>query len=241
MAAKKRKKPRKAGTGTSRAVTRVERREVRYAPSATSANVWSVALGCIAAAVLGAGVYGYWLADERVAYAMYLVAGGAVGLAAALFFGDSGAHPVRVGEAGVAVEKGNEMPRIAWCDATKIQLEGRNLRIVSEGLSLELPFGPHKLAIAHALKEAAERRPKLIDVPPSFTEVLPKPSLDEGQEVKVEGAQVAGRHCKASDRPISFERDARLCPNCGEVYYKSEVPTRCLSCDRKLEGRAIAI
>ena len=52
---------------------------------------------------------------------------------------------------------------------------------------------------------------------------------------RAERAQLAGARCKASDELIAFEKDARLCGRCGEVYHKSHVPDRCLTCDAALK------
>ena len=58
------------------------------------------------------------------------------------------------------------------------------------------------------------------------------------ESVTVEELQIAGRHCRASGKPISFERDARLCPQCGEAYLKDQVPKKCLTCQAELGTRA---
>jgi hypothetical protein len=52
--------------------------------------------------------------------------------------------------------------------------------------------------------------------------------------IDLEPPQVAGLRCKATDRPITFERDARLCGRCGEVYHKDGAPKRCLTCEAQL-------
>ena len=53
------------------------------------------------------------------------------------------------------------------------------------------------------------------------------------------GDQVAGRRCAATDKIISFERDARLCPNCAQVYHKDNVPKECVTCGTEVAGRAV--
>jgi hypothetical protein len=70
---------------------------------------------------------------------------------------------------------------------------------------------------------------------------LPEPRDLDGELVALEGVQVAGRHCAASDKPISFERDARLCPNCAQVYLKDNVPKKCVTCERDLGSAAIEL
>jgi len=59
--------------------------------------------------------------------------------------------------------------------------------------------------------------------------------------VKIDSLQIAGKNCAASDRPIAFERDARLCPNCAEVYHKDSVPKKCVTCENDLGDRAVKV
>ena len=59
--------------------------------------------------------------------------------------------------------------------------------------------------------------------------------------VALEGVQVAGRHCAATEKTIAFERDARLCPNCAQVYLKDNVPKTCVTCERDLGSAAIEL
>ena len=68
---------------------------------------------------------------------------------------------------------------------------------------------------------------------------LPEPKDTDGELVPVEGLQVAGRQCAKSGKAISFERDARLCPNCGQVYHHTSVPKRCMTCKAELGEKAI--
>ena len=58
---------------------------------------------------------------------------------------------------------------------------------------------------------------------------------DAGEKLTLEPPQVAGQHCKQSDKLIAFEKDGRLCGRCGEVYHKDSVPQRCLTCDAALK------
>jgi hypothetical protein len=68
---------------------------------------------------------------------------------------------------------------------------------------------------------------------------LPTPRDDDGELLVVESLQVAGRECAASGKTIAFERDARLCPQCCQVYLKDRVPKKCLTCDAELGERAV--
>jgi hypothetical protein len=78
-----------------------------------------------------------------------------------------------------------------------------------------------------------------MDVKRDVVAGLPALGENDGEVLTVESLQVAGRYCAASDRPISFERDARLCPQCCEVYLKSEVPRKCVTCEADLGDAAV--
>ncbi len=168
-----------------------------------------------------------------------MVAGGALVLGAALWFGDAGAIPVRVGDAGVAVERGSEIIRLAWCDMEQIYVERGFLIMSGDGLKLELPMAAHKSAAAWILKEAVRRVPDVMDVKGSTVESLPEPKDTDGELVTISGVQVAGRRCAESDEIITFEGDARLCPRCGQVYHRSHVPKKCVTCGEEIAGKAI--
>src|ERR1700742_58750 len=73
------------------------RKERLFMPSATYASRLSIGGGMLGALILGAGVYSQWLSDNPRAVAPYLFGVGAVSLGAALWFGDAGALPLRVG------------------------------------------------------------------------------------------------------------------------------------------------
>lgn len=224
---------------TKKTPARAKRRERRFVPNSLESSKLSLIGGGAGALALGAGVYGPWIREPAVSYATYLVAGGALVLGAAMWFGDVTAHPVRVGDAGVAIERGTELSRLAWCDIERIRLEGDKLLISGEGLTLELPMSAHKVAISWLLKEAAGRVPDVVDVKGSVVDGLPEPRDTDGERLEVKDVQVAGRRCAESDQLITFERDARLCPNCGQVYHLRHVPKKCVTCDEALGSSAI--
>jgi hypothetical protein len=231
---KQAKKPRDQGARHRR------RRERRFAPEQTHASLASVIVGMAGAGVLGAGVWAQWLSDQQHGFAPYLVAGGAVALAAGMWFGDAGAVPVRVGDAGVAIEKGADVIRVAWCDIKTVSVEKRNLIVRGVEATLTIPLGAHPKAAAWVLAEGIRRLPDIIDVRPGVVDSLPEPKKHDGDMRLVEGFQVTGRHCAASDKPISFERDARICVNCGQVYHKNHVPVTCETCEEPVGQNAIA-
>jgi hypothetical protein len=138
-----------------------------------------------------------------------------------------------VGDAGVAVEKGGgELDRIEWRDVTRILFGGGVLTLQSPGNTIAIPVDAHPQAAARAATEARRRIPKKCEE----LDISAIPALEdgEGEVVPLEPAQVAGARCKASDKLIAFEKDARLCGRCGEVYHKESVPKECLSCEAPL-------
>lgn len=215
-----------------------ERKERRFAPEPTHGSKLTAIVGMVGATVAGAGVYGQWVREEPLAYAPYLVAAGFVMLGLALWFSDAGVMPIRVGDAGVAVEKGNELLRLAWCDIDRIFVEKDRLLVRGEELTLELPIKGHPKAVAWILSEAAHRVPDALDVKRSVVDSLPEPRSDDGELLTIESLQVAGRHCGECDKVISFERDARLCPTCAQVYHHDHVPKKCVTCGDDIAGRA---
>ena len=217
------------------------RKERRFLPEPTYASRASIAGGMLGALVLGAGVYSQWLSDTPRAIAPVLFGVGAVGLGAALWFGDAGALPVRVGDAGLAIEKGNELLRLAWCDLERVSSERGELVAKGKELTLRIPVAAHRAAVAWILSEGTKRVPKIMDVKRQSLAQLPEPKESDGESVAIEGLQVAGRHCAASGKPVSFERDARSCPNCGQVYLKSEVPPTCVTCGAALGSKAVEV
>jgi hypothetical protein len=101
--------------------------------------------------------------------------------------------------------------------------------VQSNGRSIAVPVRTHaaaaSLLLAEARRRIAERVEGELD--------LPAPD-GSGDEISLEAPQIAGAHCKASDRLISFENDARLCGLCGETYHKDAVPKACLTCGASL-------
>jgi hypothetical protein len=214
------------------------RKERRFVADTTQSSRISVGAGMLGALALGAGVYGLWIRDPALGYAQYMVAGGALVLGASLWFGDTRGDPLRVGDAGVALEHGAELTRIAWCEMQRVSIAAGKLVIEGEDHSFEVPVAAHRPAVSYILKELVSRVPDALDVKSSEGDKLPEPKESDGELVPVENVQVAGKHCAASETPISFERDARLCPNCAAVYHKDHVPKKCVTCDEQIAGRA---
>jgi hypothetical protein len=218
-----------------------ERKERRFSPEQTYSSSSAVAVGMVGALAAGAGVWGQWISENPHGYAPFLFGGGAVALGAALWFGDAGAVPVRIGDAGIALERGSELTRLAWCDLETIEVVGKQLMARGKNVSFGIPIAAQPKAVAWILAEGTRRVPDVMNVKQSELKTLPEPKDLDGELVPLEGVQVAGRHCAASNKTIAFERDARLCPNCAQVYLKDEVPKKCVTCERDLGASAIEL
>jgi len=216
-----------------------ERKERRYTGEQTYGSKVAFSVGMLGGLALGAGVYSQWLADQARSSAPFLTVGGAVVLAGALVFGDLGTNPVRVGDGGVVLEKGRDLLRILWCDLESVRAEDGKLVLKSKEQTLVIPILGQPRAVARILAEGTRRVPEAMDVKRSAVSGLPEPSESDAEILTMESLQVAGRHCAASGRPIAFERDARLCPQCCQVYLRDEVPKKCLTCEAELGERAI--
>lgn len=221
--------------------TKRERKERRFSPEQTYSSGAAVAGGMLGALALGAGVWGQWISENPPGYAPYLFGGGALVLGAALWFGDAGAVPVRLGDAGIALERGTELTRVAWCDLETVEVSGKQLIVKGKASTFTIPIAAHPKAAAWILAEGTRRVPEAMNVKKSDLTGLPEPKDVDGELVALEGVQVAGRHCAATGKPIAFERDARLCPNCAQVYLKDAVPKQCVSCERDLGASAIEL
>jgi hypothetical protein len=218
-----------------------ERQERRFSPAQTYSSGAAVAGGMLGALALGAGVWGQWLSEVPHSYSPFLFGGGAVALGASLWFGDAGAVPVRLGDAGIALERGTELTRIAWCDLETVEMNGKQLAVKGKNAGFSIPVAAQPLAVAWILAEGTRRVPNAMNVKKSDLAGLPEPKELDGEMVPLEGVQVAGKHCAATGKPIAFERDARLCPNCAQVYLKDAVPKKCVTCERDLGAAAIEL
>ena len=229
----------KKAKSKKQAQTKRVRKERRFLPEPTYASRASIGGGMLGALILGAGVYSQWLSENPRAVAPYLFGVGAISLGAALWFGDAGALPVRVGDAGIAIEKGTELIRIAWCDLERVSTERGELVAKGKELTLRIPIAAHRTTVAWILSEGTKRVPSVMDVKRQSLEGLPEPTDNDGEFVAIDGLQIAGRKCAVSGKPVAFERDARLCPVCGQVYLKDHVPPKCVTCDAALGTKAV--
>ena len=54
--------------------------------------------------------------------------------------------------------------------------------------------------------------------------------------MEAEPPQITSMHCHASDKPLTVERDARMCARCGALYHRTAIPRRCVECGKKLRS-----
>lgn len=210
--------------------------ERRIVATGQRMNPLMAIIGFIGAGALGAGTYARWLSPKPEVPSTALLA---VGILFALYFAwqlSREGAVVRVGDAGVALEKGSEIERLLWCDMERISVEQDNLVLHGTGPTISVSITNHARAVAWILKEAAERLPKIIDVTPSFVDQLPKPEPSDGVVGPIVSLQTAGRRCAKSRKIIRYERDARICTTCTQVYLREEVPKTCVTCGKSLEG-----
>ncbi|WP_438032306.1 hypothetical protein [Sorangium sp. So ce204] len=212
------------------------RSERRFEPKA-SLELGLTMLGMSVAALLaGAGVYGQWFRGEEAGAhpaATYLLLGALLLGAAVGLFGQWSMKALRVGDAGVGLESGpGEIERIGWNDVTGLLLTETALTVQGSGTAIAIPLRAHLPAAARALAEARARIPaRAADIKEG---ALPPPDDAAGEVRPLEPPQVAGLRCKATDKLIAFEADARLCGRCGEHYHKEGVPPRCTTCEARL-------
>ena len=229
------KKPSKKDAKKKR-VRRTERRFIAQ----SSHNSWLVRiLGGLGATTLGAGTWGYtyghaFEADEKLKpIPAYLIAGGAVLTGATIWLGTSSEMPLRVGDPGIAMERG-EVRRMPWFGVSQITFESGNLAIVVTGKdesgsawTFKVPLNAHAEAVGWLVKEALDRIPKLVDIPDRVLEGLPSANPHAGMMVELEPLQVVGKKDAVTGKTISYEPDARVCTRCERVYFKRTVPKKC--------------
>jgi hypothetical protein len=211
------------------------RRERRFDPRPNASPLAVYVLGGLGAVAMGAGAWGEFgslvrqAGPEPFKYAPYILALGAVLVGIAIWIGTSGEPPLRVGDGGLAIERAGvrRMPwyaveRVAWGEAA-VRVTGKDEAGAS--MTVVATLVSHPQAAAWIIKEARERVPKVVDVPPEAT--LPEVRASAGETLALDPLQVVGKHCAASGKVIAYEPDARLCPRCERCYHKAHVPESC--------------
>ena len=162
--------------------------ERRFTAESTERSNYQALVGGLGAAALGAGAYATWAHDVPMTIAPYLFGGGTLALIGAFVMGSTDSMPLRVGEAGVAAERGGDQPeRIGWFEVEKVRLEGSD-RVVVEGNNkrLVVPAAHHAQAAAWILKEALLRIPKKVAIEGDKRDELTKVATDHAEMVAVD-------------------------------------------------------
>jgi hypothetical protein len=212
-----------------------ERRERRFDPQASTDKRVVYGIGALGAMLMGAGAWGQFgslLHDggpEPLKFAPYILAVGALLVGAAIWIGTSGDPSLRVGDGGVATEKGG-LRRMPWYAIEKISWRDGALRLTGKdetgvAMALTVSLKSHGQAAAWIVKEGRERVPSVVDVPEDVA--LPELRPSAGESLTMDPPQVVGKHCAASGKVIAYEPDARLCPRCERVYHRTSVPASC--------------
>ncbi len=220
--------------------------ESRFLPTPSQKRKLFLGLGWLGSAILGAGVYAQFRVQLGVTgatgpmdRASIVLGVGAVLLAIVVLMLPEQPRPVLVGDLGVAVDDPDGEERLLWCDITKVSASPTHLVLDGKKLALSVPLEEHALAVGRILHELDERLPDLLDG--VDVKSLPPYQKDAGTREPIEGLQVTGRRCKASKKTITADLDARLCPNCAEVYHKDHVPETCATCEGDLGDAALPI
>jgi hypothetical protein len=211
------------------------RHEQRFEPRPNANPIVSHGLGAVGALAMGVGTWGQFgslVSDtglEPLTGGAYILFGGALVVGGAIWLGTSGEPVLRVGDGGIAVEKG-QIRRMPWHAVERIEWRAEAVRVTGKdqagvAMTLVVPVAKHPQAAAWIVKEARERVPSVVDVPDDAT--IPASLANVAESLSLEPIQVVGMRCAASDQIISYEPDARVCRRCERVYMKTKVPDTC--------------
>jgi hypothetical protein len=225
------------------------RRSERRFIAQSAYNPWLVRIaGGLGAAALGAGVWAYLYGESfrraassaaatgafrAEALPSYIIAAGAILTGIGIWLGTSSEAPLRVGDPGIAMERG-EVRRMPWWGVDRLTWESGDLALVVAGKdeagtawTLKVPVRSHAEAVGWIVREALDRVPKLVDIPDEVLERLPGANPHAGMQVDLEPLQVVGKRDALTDKMISYEPDAKVCARCERVYFKKSVPKKC--------------
>ncbi len=193
-----------------------------------------MALG-LGGVTLGAGVYAQWLRDEPLPYALWLLLGGAVAAGASVLFGPAVGKALRVGDLGVGLGRsGGGVDRVPWYRVTAVELKGGTLRLETDDQPLAVALDQHPAAAAYLVAQARKRIPERVRLDEAALARVGEPDDRAGQALAADPPQVTGQRCHATDQPLQFEKDVRICARCGALYHRASVPERCVGCEGPL-------
>ena len=252
-----------------RAPVRLERRFVAHSAN----SPWLVRiLGMVGATTLGAGAYAYLYGESfkkaaeaarasagaardavvpaealrMEALPLYMIAFAAVVGGITIWLGTSSEVPLRVGDPGISMERG-EVRRMPWWGISQITWEAGTLALVIEGKdetgtawTFKVHLKAHGEALGWILKEALDRVPKVVDIKDDVLDELPGANPHAGMKVELEPLQVVGKKDAITGKLVSYEPDARVCTRCERVYFKRSVPKKCKCGASLLELRTAA-
>jgi len=150
------------------------------------------------------------------------------------------AEIVRVGPAGIGLERGGEIERIRWCDVDKLATTLSYLEIHTPAGTRYVSLDTQPMAAARIIAEAAQRIMTKLEMSRQAHDRLPKLDTDEAPTVPAAELQIAGARCAHSGEAIAMEADARLCPRCTATYHREHVPSACDVCGAGLDGKTWA-
>ncbi|APR99331.1 hypothetical protein [Pajaroellobacter abortibovis] len=197
-------------------------------------------LGGVSSFLLGAALYLLWRqfsgASEGVEWSFPLLVLGLM-LGGGAWWSLKGSKPlaIRVGDGGVAYEKGG-FQRIPWYSITQIVWDPHQKSINVYGFSEEgsqtlilIRVEESPEAVSFLLQEARRRVPVAVQLQDADIASEVKGRGIEGHPpLLMEPIQVVGKPCAASGRLISYEPDARVCLSCGRIYHFTRVPSFCV-------------
>lgn len=212
------------------------RMERRFVPGRSVAAMLTLGVSILAGLALGVGAYGIWGMTPSMNAASYILGAGAIALVGVLLWGDMDGTIVRVGDGGVAWERGGKLQhRVAWYEMTEVNLTDGVIRLQTEVRPWLLPVASNPSAAAYVMEQANKRIGSRVRANSSELKELLGRKRDNGQLVNVEASQSTGLRCASSNAAITFEQDARRCRHCGQLYHREHLPERCVSCDHPLE------
>jgi hypothetical protein len=225
-----------------------ERQERRFQPRPAANPIVVYVLGAVGSVLMGAGAWervGPLLVDDApppFRYALAFLVLGAALAGAAIWMGTDSESALRVGDGGVAVEKGG-LRRMPWYGVQAVEWSGDALGVTGKddsGTSLVITASAtrHPQAAAWILREARQRIPSVVQAPVDVP--LPEPQAGAGTLLPLEPAQLVGKRCEASGQIIAYEPDARVCTRCERVYQKAHVPESC-ACGASLASLRVEV